>query len=136
MSKLLNSAALAAAAAIGLFASAPASAATALDVKAETTFDFAQPADIETGAESWQHYRNGRRHYGRRYYRSGRAYPRRHYYRCRRGSGTTGMIVGGAAGALIGRELDRGYNRSTGTILGAAGGALLGREVSRNRRCR
>ena len=135
MSKLLKPAVFAAAAAIGLFASAPASAASAFDVAVEPTFDFAQPADIETGAESWQHYRNGRR-YGRRYYRSGRAYPRRHYYRCRRGSGTTGMIVGGAAGALIGRELDRGYNRSTGTILGAAGGALLGREVSRNRRCR
>jgi uncharacterized protein YcfJ len=129
MSKLLNSAALATAAAIGLFVSAPASAASAFDATARSSFAFTQPASVETGADSWQHYRNGRR-----YYRS-RAYPSR-YYRCRRGRGTTGMIIGGAAGALIGRELDHGYNRATGTILGAAGGALLGREVARNRRCR
>lgn len=58
---------------------------------------------------------------------------------CRRSNGTTGMIVGGAAGALIGRELDGGRNRTAGTVLGAAAGALIGREVQRsrsNRRCR
>ncbi|MFD1610563.1 glycine zipper 2TM domain-containing protein [Sphingomonas tabacisoli] len=58
---------------------------------------------------------------------------------CRRPNGTTGLLVGGAAGALIGRSLDGGRNRATGTILGAAGGALLGREVQRSsarQRCR
>ena len=59
-------------------------------------------------------------------------------YRCRRSNGTVGLIVGGAAGALIGREIDGGRNRTTGTILGAAAGALIGREVQRSgrRRCR
>ena len=59
--------------------------------------------------------------------------------RCRRSNGTTGLIVGGAGGALVGRALDRGRNRATGTILGAAVGALVGREVQRSRsvrRCR
>ncbi len=58
---------------------------------------------------------------------------------CRRSNGTTGLVVGGAAGALIGRELDGGRSRATGTILGAAVGALVGREVQRSRsqrRCR
>jgi hypothetical protein len=58
---------------------------------------------------------------------------------CRRSNGTTGIIVGGAAGALVGRELDRGRSRTAGTVLGAAVGALLGREVQRGRsarRCR
>jgi len=58
---------------------------------------------------------------------------------CRRSNGTTGLIVGGAAGALIGREVDGGRSRATGTIIGAALGALLGREVQRgrnSRRCR
>lgn len=58
---------------------------------------------------------------------------------CRRSNGTTGLIVGGAAGALIGREIDGGRDRTAGTILGAAVGALLGREVQRGmsgRRCR
>jgi hypothetical protein len=52
---------------------------------------------------------------------------------CRRPNGTTGLLIGGAAGALVGRALDGGRNHATGTILGAAGGALLGREVQRNR---
>ena len=59
---------------------------------------------------------------------------------CRKPNGTTGLIVGGAAGALLGREIDGGRSRATGTVLGAAVGALLGRHVQRNvistRRCR
>ena len=58
-------------------------------------------------------------------------------YRCRRANGTTGLVIGGAVGALVGRELDGGRDRTTGTILGAAGGALLGRELDRGSlRCR
>jgi Glycine zipper 2TM domain len=71
---------------------------------------YAEPA--HTGAQVWRG-------------RDGRDY-------CRKPDGTVGMIVGGAAGALLGREVDRGYNRTLGTILGAAGGALLGRAVDRN----
>lgn len=52
-------------------------------------------------------------------------------YHCRRSNGTTGLIIGGAVGALVGRELDGGRDRTVGTILGAAGGALLGREIDR-----
>ncbi|WP_166041985.1 glycine zipper 2TM domain-containing protein [Sphingosinicella sp. YJ22] len=60
-------------------------------------------------------------------------------YRCRRPNGTTGLIVGGAAGALIGREVAGRGDRDIGMILGAAAGALIGREVERGmarRRCR
>ncbi|HYZ48361.1 MAG TPA: glycine zipper 2TM domain-containing protein [Sphingomonas sp.] len=49
---------------------------------------------------------------------------------CRRPNGTTGLIIGGAAGALVGNAIAGG---TTGTILGAAGGALLGREVQRSK---
>jgi hypothetical protein len=63
----------------------------------------------------------------------GRAY-------CRKSNGTTGLVVGGAAGALAGRAIDKRGDRTTGTVLGAAVGALLGRHVQRNvissRRCR
>ena len=52
-------------------------------------------------------------------------------YYCRRDNGTTGLLIGGAVGALLGRELDGGRERTLGTILGAAGGALLGREIDR-----
>ena len=59
--------------------------------------------------------------------------------RCKRSNGTTGLIVGAAGGALVGRAIDTHGERATGTILGAAAGALLGREVDRSRsryRCR
>ena len=52
-------------------------------------------------------------------------------YYCRRDNGTTGLIVGAAAGALLGRTIDGGRERTLGTIIGAAGGALLGREIDR-----
>ena len=58
---------------------------------------------------------------------------------CRKSNGTTGLVVGGAAGALAGRAIDNRGSRTTGTVLGAAVGALLGRHVQRNvvsRRCR
>jgi len=53
-------------------------------------------------------------------------------YQCRRPSGTTGLIVGAAAGVLAGRELDKHGDRTTGTVLGGALGALLGRHVERH----
>ena len=57
--------------------------------------------------------------------------------RCKRSNGTTGLIVGAAGGALVGRAIDTRGERATGTILGAAAGALIGREVERGRsRCR
>ena len=58
-------------------------------------------------------------------------------YRCKRPNGTTGLIVGAAGGALLGRAIDTRGERATGTILGAAAGALLGRSIDRSRvRCR
>ncbi len=58
-------------------------------------------------------------------------------YYCRRGNGTTGLLVGAALGALLGRAIDTRGERATGTILGAAGGALIGREIARGpTRCR
>lgn len=70
----------------------------------------------------------------RDYYRERPRYVNRSRYRCRSG-GTTGAIVGGALGALIGRSIDRRGDRAVGTILGAGGGALIGREIERNRGC-
>ena len=87
-----------------------------------------------------QRYDNYDRNYERNYERTsnGIAYWQGddgRYY-CRRGNGTTGLLVGAALGALLGRSVDRNGDRSTGTVLGAAAGALLGREVARGQtRC-
>lgn len=96
---------------------------------------------------------DGSAHFGRddrRYDRNGRyANPRRisrderiwrgedGRYRCRRENGTTGLIIGGAVGALAGRAIDTRGERTTGTIIGAVAGALAGREIDRgSARCR
>ena len=81
-----------------------------------------------------------RNYYEEREYRRPRyAEPRRYYRGERRprcgGSGTTGLLLGGAAGALLGRSVDRYGDRAPGTIIGAGAGALLGREVDRNSGC-
>jgi hypothetical protein len=57
---------------------------------------------------------------------------------CRKPNGTTGLVIGGAGGALLGREIAGRGSRTTGTVLGAAVGALVGRHVQRNvvSRCR
>ena len=58
---------------------------------------------------------------------------------CRRPDGTTGLIVGAAAGALVGRSIDTHGERTTGTVAGAVAGALVGRGVERSsnrNRCR
>jgi hypothetical protein len=91
-------------------------------------------------ALAFGHYDNGRydRYYDRNGYYNGPVWRGRDGRRyCRRSNGTTGLIVGAAGGALIGRAIDTRGERATGTILGAAAGALLGREIQRSRsRCR
>jgi hypothetical protein len=88
------------------------------------------------------YYNNSYRDRG--YYGNSYGYDRRYRRSHRCGSGTTGAIVGGAAGALLGREIARGSGRgyygygrhggngTLGAIIGGAAGALVGREVSRS----
>lgn len=57
-------------------------------------------------------------------------------YYCRHKDGTTGLIIGAAAGALLGRAVDGGYNHTTGTVLGGVVGALLGKSVAQGTSCR
>ena len=63
--------------------------------------------------------------------RDGRVY-------CRKPDGTTGLVLGGIGGALIGRSIDTRGDRTAGTVLGALGGALAGRAIERGGepRCR
>ena len=52
-------------------------------------------------------------------------------YYCRRSDGTTGTLIGGAAGALIGSQVAGRGDSTIGAILGGAIGAVIGREVAR-----
>ena len=116
-----------------LIASAAAATMVAIPASANASHrhyqNYSQPYYGEQ-AYGYQPYYQQQRYYGRQ-----RAY----YGHQRCGNGTTGLIVGGAAGALLGREVDRGGNRyygrgsgTTGAIIGGAIGALVGREVARS----
>jgi hypothetical protein len=51
---------------------------------------------------------------------------------CRKRDGTTGLVVGAVAGALVGRAIDRRGDRTTGTVVGGVAGALIGRQIERS----
>lgn len=54
-------------------------------------------------------------------------------YYCRKSNGTTGLLIGAGAGALLGREI--AGDRTLGAILGAVGGGLLGKTLDSGTRC-
>jgi uncharacterized protein YcfJ len=77
-------------------------------------------------------------------YRRGDQYHRRHLtrddtiyrgsdgrYYCKRNDGTTGLIVGGVAGGVLGNLIAPGGSGTIGTLLGAAGGAVLGQAIDK-----
>jgi len=59
-------------------------------------------------------------------------------YYCKRSDGTTGLIVGAAAGGILGNVIDGGGNRLAGTLIGGTLGALAGKSIDQNSdvRCR
>jgi hypothetical protein len=115
--------------------------------------DFGIPGHRPAASQpdTWERHRGRQQHRGRDYdrryanryaygepvYRDTRVWQGRdgNYY-CEKKNGTTGLIIGAAAGALLGREIDSRGDRALGTILGAAGGALLGKEIDGGTRCR
>ncbi|MBY8828081.1 glycine zipper 2TM domain-containing protein [Hephaestia mangrovi] len=84
-----------------------------------------------TSAVAQHHYRHHQRHYA---YKEWRGRDGRRY--CRKSDGTVGTVVGGVAGALLGRTVDTHGDRTTGTVLGAAGGALVGHALDSKTHCR
>jgi hypothetical protein len=52
-------------------------------------------------------------------------------YYCRRDDGTSGLIIGGIAGGVLGNVVARGRSKALGTIIGASAGAILGQSIDR-----
>ncbi len=101
-------------------------------------YDWNRPDPAYGGYHADRYYRDDARYRERRLSRNERIYRGQdgRYY-CRRGDGTTGLIVGGLAGGVLGNVIAPGGSETLGTIIGAAAGAAIGREVERgNARCR
>lgn len=96
-------------------------------------YDYNRPPPGVQGYYADQYYRDGRYYQPRRLSRNDRVYRGQdgRYY-CRRSDGTTGLIVGGAAGGLLGNVIAPGGSKTLGTVLGAIGGGLIGNSVDRN----
>jgi len=102
-----------------------------LSAAAALTAMIAMPAAAEAHGRNG-YYDNSYQQQSYRGYNNYQQSYRGHNRGYRRCSGTTGTIIGGAGGALLGREIAGRGNRTTGTILGVAAGALLGREVGKS----
>ncbi|HEU4960083.1 MAG TPA: glycine zipper 2TM domain-containing protein [Sphingomonas sp.] len=91
-------------------------------------YDTRWQGDRDSRWDPADHYRAGK-YRERRLGRNDRIYRGRdgRYY-CRRSNGTTGLVVGGIAGGLLGNAIAGG---TLGTLIGAGGGALLGRSIDR-----
>lgn len=143
-------AAIAMAALPGLFIGAvPASAATSFDRAPATA--IATVLHGQATDNVWEHgrknkYKNkrySRNNYSRssyrgdRVHRNTRVWNRNGRYYCQKENGTTGLLIGGAVGALAGHEIAGPGDRTLGALLGAAGGGLLGRAIDlSDARCR
>lgn len=94
---------------------------------------FAMPAALvlPSNAQAKRYHHKSNHHYAPKEWRGrdGRRY-------CRKTDGTVGTVVGGVAGALLGRTIDTHGDRTTGTVLGAAGGALAGHAIDSHKECR
>ncbi|WP_333571060.1 glycine zipper 2TM domain-containing protein [Sphingomonas sp.] len=96
-------------------------------------YDYNRPDPAYNGYYADRYYRENQRARERRLSRNDRVYRGQdgRYY-CRRNDGTTGLIVGGVAGGLLGNIIAPGGSETLGTLLGAAAGAAAGRSVDRN----
>ena len=78
-----------------------------------------------------KHYRHDERRYRPRHLgRNDRIYrgSDNRYY-CKRDDGTTGLIVGGITGGVLGNVIAPGGSKTIGTIAGGALGAIIGKTI-------
>ena len=103
-----------------------------------SAYDYDRPDPAYGGYYADRYYRDDARYTERVLSDNDRIYVGQdgRYY-CRRSDGTTGLIVGGIAGGVLGTIIAPGGANTLGAILGAGAGALAGRAIERNNvRCR
>ena len=100
-----------------------------------SAYDYDKPDPRYGGYYPERYYRQGDYYTVTRNDRIYRARDGRYY--CRRSDGTTGLIVGAAAGAALGAIIAPGGSELLGALIGGAAGAAIGTSIDRGElRCR
>ncbi len=101
------------------------------------SYDYNNPDPRYNGYYADHYYKTDRRYRERRLSDNDRVYRGQdgRYY-CRRSDGTTGLIVGGIAGGVLGNIIAPGDSKTLGTVLGAIGGAVIGKAADSGVKCR
>jgi outer membrane lipoprotein SlyB len=103
-----------------------------------SAYDYNRADPAYGGYYADRYYADGPRYRERRLSTRDRVYRGQNgQYYCRRNDGTTGLLVGAAAGGVLGNIIAPGGSELLGTLLGGAAGAAVGQSVDRNNvRCR
>ncbi len=101
-------------------------------------YDYNRPDPAYGGYYADRYYRDNPRYRERRLSRNDRVYRGENgQYYCRRSDGSTGLIVGGIAGGVLGNIIAPGGSKTLGTIIGGVGGAAAGAAIdTSDARCR
>ncbi|WP_068071785.1 glycine zipper 2TM domain-containing protein [Novosphingobium lentum] len=93
-------------------------------------YDYNNPDPRYGGYYADRYYRNDSRYHEHTMSNDDRVYRGRdgRYY-CRRSDGTTGLIVGGIAGGVLGNIIAEGDSKTFGTVLGAIAGGAAGAAI-------
>lgn len=96
-------------------------------------YDYNRPDPAYGGYEADRYYRDDPNYRERRLSDNDRVYRGKdgRYY-CKRDNGTTGLIVGGVAGGILGNIIAPGGSALLGTIIGAVGGGVAGKAIDKN----
>lgn len=106
---------------------------TKRDYRQYRNYDYNRYEPGQNAYNADSYYRDGRYYQDRRLSSNDRVYRGQNgQYYCRRPDGTTGLIVGGLAGGVLGNIIAPGGSNTLGTIIGAVAGGLGGRAIDRN----
>jgi hypothetical protein len=103
-----------------------------------SSYDYNRPDPSYGGYYADRYYREGRNYREYQMSRDDRVYRGQdgRYY-CRRSDGTTGLVVGAAAGGVLGAVIAPGGSELLGALIGAAAGGAVGNAADKGQmRCR
>jgi Ni/Co efflux regulator RcnB len=102
------------------------------------SYSYNRPDPRYNGYYADNYYRGGGNYRPRRLGPDERIYRGRdNRYYCRRGDGTTGLIIGAVGGGVLGNVIAPGGSKTLGTLLGGGIGAIIGNSIGQgNVTCR